>query len=293
MKNLNCFIASAFGHNDIDKIYDKVIKVTLKEFKIKASRVDKINHNDKIDSKIIQLINDCDFGIADLTNARPSVYYEAGLLEGQNKKVIYICRKDHFSSHKDDLFGNKKVHFDLITKNIISWSEPNKSFQNQLRARISLIAKPLIIKLNKSNEESESQRNFESVSVNERLKLVNETLNKFVEKKGYKPFYDRYNKIFFEKNGTILKVETYHSILKNDLTFSAYRDPIIHFPHKLRIKVLCSLNSMPKKRIQSFLKIYHPVADNIFKHEGVRLIFLDSITSIYKLERMLGNLKLD
>jgi hypothetical protein len=48
MRNLTCFIASAFGYTDVDSIFDKTIKVLLKELKIKPLRVDRINNNDPL-----------------------------------------------------------------------------------------------------------------------------------------------------------------------------------------------------------------------------------------------------
>src|SRR5689334_9846443 len=103
MRNITCFIASAFGYNDVDLIFDKTIKIVLQELSIKPLRVDRINHNDRIDSKIIELINECDFGIVDLTYARPSAYFEAGFIEGLGKKVIYMTRKDHFKQKETDI----------------------------------------------------------------------------------------------------------------------------------------------------------------------------------------------
>jgi hypothetical protein len=48
MRNLTCFIDSAFGYTDVDSIFDKTIKVLLKELKIKPLRVDRINNNDPL-----------------------------------------------------------------------------------------------------------------------------------------------------------------------------------------------------------------------------------------------------
>jgi len=93
---LKCFIASPLSHKDVDIIYDKAIRPILKELKIQPIRIDKIEHNDDIDDKIFQLLDKADFCVADLTYARPSVYYEAGYAFASGKPVIYIARKDHF-----------------------------------------------------------------------------------------------------------------------------------------------------------------------------------------------------
>ena len=78
LRQLRCFVASAFGKSDVDRVFSKLVKPTLKKMRVVVSRVDRINHNDDIDDKILELLNKADFCIADLTYARPSVYYEAG-----------------------------------------------------------------------------------------------------------------------------------------------------------------------------------------------------------------------
>ena len=74
---LRCFVAMAFGHKDTDAIF-KILRKTLGPLGINTQRVDRIEHNDNIDTKIISEIEAADLVIADLTYARPSVYFEAG-----------------------------------------------------------------------------------------------------------------------------------------------------------------------------------------------------------------------
>lgn len=293
MNNLKCFIASAFDHKDIDKIYDSIVKPTLKQLNIRPLRVDRINHNEKIDSKIIQLINESDFGIVDLTNARPSVYYEAGLLEGQNKKVIYICRNDHFKPDANDIHGILRVHFDLSTKNIIPWADYNSSFKKKLQLRINLVTKPLILELKKSNEEAISKTQFESLSINERIQLVHNRISKFAISKKFKPtFVKNYHYNLFAKKKSILKIEVQNSILKNDITFLAYRDKVNFLDFKSKNLIICSLSSFPRKRILHFLRLYHPISENSYRYENTTLILLESISSMYKLELLLKKINL-
>src|SRR5512144_3286136 len=123
---MKCFIASAFGHDDIDAIYDHCIVPTLRKLSVAPLRVDRVKHNEDIDNKIFELLDSADFVIADLTYARPSVYYEAGYAAGKSKPVVYIAKHDHFKARGDDLYGNFRVHFDLQMKNIISWTVPER-----------------------------------------------------------------------------------------------------------------------------------------------------------------------
>ena len=74
---LRCFVAMAFDHKATDAIF-KILRKTLGPVGINAQRVDRIEHNDNIDTKIISEIEAARMVIADLTYARPSVYFEAG-----------------------------------------------------------------------------------------------------------------------------------------------------------------------------------------------------------------------
>ena len=169
---MKCFVASALGYEDVDEIYDNSILPILKELKIKPQRVDRVIHNEDIDDKIFQLIDSSDFLIADLTYARPSVYYEAGYAFGSGKPVIYITRRDHFHAKEDDLLGNLRVHFDLQMKNIIPWSKPSISFNTRLRKRINHIIKPVLRKQQISKEKTEKEKEFNALSFNSQLSAL-------------------------------------------------------------------------------------------------------------------------
>ena len=67
----------AFDRPDTDALF-AVMKRALKPLGIVPRRVDRIEHNDNIDQKIISELTEAALVIADLTYARPSVYFEAG-----------------------------------------------------------------------------------------------------------------------------------------------------------------------------------------------------------------------
>ena len=101
---LSCFVAMAFGHKDTDGLFDRVLAPSLRSLNVKAIRVDRVEHNDDIDDRIIQSLEEADFVVADLTYARPSVYFEAGYAQ-RVIPVVYTVRKDHFDSKGNDPFG--------------------------------------------------------------------------------------------------------------------------------------------------------------------------------------------
>jgi nucleoside 2-deoxyribosyltransferase len=154
---MKCFVASAFGREDVDSIYDNCIFPTLKRLSIAPFRVDRVEHNDDIDDKIMQLLDGADLAIADLTYARPSVYFEAGYFSGKGKPIVYIARTDHFRAKDNDPEGLLRVHFDLQMKNIIPWSRANDAFSKRLEKRIRLILKPLIMQ-KKIDDKFKSER---------------------------------------------------------------------------------------------------------------------------------------
>jgi len=141
---LKCFIASAFGREDVDSIYDKVVQPVLTLMNMKPLRVDRVEHNDDVDKKIIELINASDLALVDLTYARPSAYFEAGYAAGLGKPVIYMVRGDHFRARDSDPEGLLRVHFDLQVKNIIDWTSPNLDVAKRLEQRLRLVTAPLL-----------------------------------------------------------------------------------------------------------------------------------------------------
>jgi hypothetical protein len=55
-RKLRCFVASALGYDDLDRVYTKLIKPTLEPLHVAVSRVDRVDHNDDID-KIMELLD--------------------------------------------------------------------------------------------------------------------------------------------------------------------------------------------------------------------------------------------
>jgi nucleoside 2-deoxyribosyltransferase len=172
MRQLRCFIASAFDKKDVDIIFTKVVQPVLRQRNITPIRVDRVEHNDDIDDKILELIDDCDFCIADLTYARPSVYYEAGRVHGMGKPVIFLTRLDHFNPKKNDLFGNFRIHFDLQMKNIIKWTEPTATLEERLGSRVNIVVKPLLKSLCENEKQKQAQAFFSMLPQKEKLLTI-------------------------------------------------------------------------------------------------------------------------
>ena len=104
----DCFVAMWFD-DSMEEIYHCGIYKPLKELGYNPIRVDKVEHNDRIDSKIFDLIRRSRFVVADFSGHRTGVYYESGFASGLGLPVIHTCRKDDF----------EKRHFDVHTINTI------------------------------------------------------------------------------------------------------------------------------------------------------------------------------
>lgn len=184
-KRLRCFVAMAIGTADTDALCDSIESV-LKPMGIDAVRVDRIIHNDDVDDRIFAEIKAADFVIADLTYARPSVYFEAGYAE-RAIPVIYTVRKDHFTPKPDDTAGNLRVHFDLQMRNIIAWqSDKHKAFLAQLVARVRKIISPLVLKKQEDEALKLAVLQFDGLSIRDKQAQLVALAERFFHNLGYK-----------------------------------------------------------------------------------------------------------
>ncbi len=118
------FIAMSF-HPSHDATYEKCIAPAIEEAGYRPLRVDKVEHVNRIDDQIIADIRRSRFMVADLTDQRQGVYFEAGMMIGLGRTVIWMVRNDELS----------KVHFDNRQYNFIVYEDFEEARQ-RLRLRI-------------------------------------------------------------------------------------------------------------------------------------------------------------
>lgn len=122
------FVAMWFAQ-EMTSAYDNAIAPAVEEMGYVPVRIDKSEHNNKIDDEIIMEIRRAKFVIAEFScgsdGARGGVYYEAGFAAGLAKPVIYVVREA-------DL---ERVHFDTRQFNHVVWKD-EADLRQRLRNRI-------------------------------------------------------------------------------------------------------------------------------------------------------------
>lgn len=111
------FVASAFGRSDTDELFETVLEPTCAQVGLQAVRVDLSEPESTITEAILRGVQTAECVIADLTYARPSVYFEAGFGAGLGVPLLLTCREDHQRGAAD----SERVHFDLEQYKISFW----------------------------------------------------------------------------------------------------------------------------------------------------------------------------
>lgn len=187
-KKIRCFVALALGHKDVDAIYDNHIfpVLTSKKLGIEPFRIDKKEHNDDLNVTIAKEIEKADIAIADLTYARPSVYWEAGFAQ-RSIPVIYTVRTDHLKEEQSD--ESLRVHFDLKMKNIIDWKSPSDpNFSKRLDARLKYLLNPIKQMRAQDEKQEEDRKKFSSLSVSDRCVKIQSHFSSIFENANYQTF---------------------------------------------------------------------------------------------------------
>ena len=86
-------------------------------------RVDLSEPEQTITELMMKAITEAAAVLADLTHARPSVYFEVGYAHGLGVPLVLTCRQDHERGDRDDA----RVHFDLEQYKISYWSRTSKN----------------------------------------------------------------------------------------------------------------------------------------------------------------------
>lgn len=129
VRSQQAFVAMWFDELTV-AAYEEGLAPAIREAGYEPLRIDRKEHNNKIDDEIIAAIRRSRFVVADFTEgekgARGGVYYEAGYAHGLGIPVIFTCQRDVI----------EKVHLDTRQYNHIDWKDP-QDLQKRLVQRIS------------------------------------------------------------------------------------------------------------------------------------------------------------
>lgn len=111
IKNKKVFIAMSF--DPLMKPVRDVIQEVVRGFKLDPILIDEKEHNNQIVPEMIMEIEQSVVLIADLTQHKQGVYYEAGYAHAKGKEVIFSCRDSEYENR----------HFDISHINTIKWED--------------------------------------------------------------------------------------------------------------------------------------------------------------------------
>ena len=120
-----CFVAMSFDPSLNEAFEHGMVPAIQQECGFRVVRIDRVEHNDDINDRILAGIRSAQFLVADFTMQRPGVYFEAGFAAGLGRTVIWCCRTDDFDN----------LHFDTRQRSHIRWTTP-EDLRQQLTARI-------------------------------------------------------------------------------------------------------------------------------------------------------------
>lgn len=121
------FVAMSFS-DELKPAWKNGINSALVKAHFRPYRVDAEPHIDRIDTKIITEIKNSRFLVADVTQQRPGVYFEAGYALGLGIPVFWCVRSDDLEN----------VHFDTRQYNHIVW-ENEQHLADQLYLYVSAV----------------------------------------------------------------------------------------------------------------------------------------------------------
>ena len=118
-KRNQIFVAMMFS-DETNDVYQNCYKKVIQSLNYACMRIDEKDFTGSIISEITSEISDSVAIIADLTENRGGVYYEAGVARGLQLcnhpiKLLLTC--------KQDFFNKEKVHFDVSGDNILLYND--------------------------------------------------------------------------------------------------------------------------------------------------------------------------
>jgi nucleoside 2-deoxyribosyltransferase len=126
------FVAMSFAH-ERREIFDKAIAPAIEDTGYQPIRIDDVEHVGLIDDRIVAEVRRSRLVVADFTDQRPNVYFEAGFALGLNTPVFWTCHEIPEDAPKE-----AQLHFDTSHFNFIMWSDLDE-LKVRLQRRIEAV----------------------------------------------------------------------------------------------------------------------------------------------------------
>lgn len=128
----DAFVAMSFDDGLIN-VFEEIIRPGVEDAGYRPVRIDRTEHVNRIDDEIIALIRKSKFIVADFTQHKCGVYFEAGFALGLGIPVIWMCREVDLN----------KSHFDTRQYNAIVWKDEEfEDARRRLAIRIEAVVGP-------------------------------------------------------------------------------------------------------------------------------------------------------
>ena len=119
--------------DQVKPVWTNGIEKAIRDAGYDPKRIDTHEHNNRIDDEILAMIRRSKFIVADFTEQRGGVYFEAGFALGLGLEVIWTCREDQL----------KAIHFDNRQYSFVTWDPANlpdfkRRLQNRIEATIGI-----------------------------------------------------------------------------------------------------------------------------------------------------------
>jgi hypothetical protein len=122
----NVFVIMSYSDSAQLKDLYKAVQRVCKEYAYVARRVDESNLFKRIVPEISRQLRNCAFVIAEISEAKPNVYYELGVADGLGKAIIVVARK------------GTELPFDVKDIPVIFW-DAISDFEEELKTRVANI----------------------------------------------------------------------------------------------------------------------------------------------------------
>ncbi|HEV7514290.1 MAG TPA: hypothetical protein VGO27_21520 [Candidatus Acidoferrum sp.] len=122
------FVAMSFDPK-YSKLFEFGLRPGIQRAGYNPIRIDRVEHNNRIDDEIVATIRQCKFLVADFSVNRGGIYFEAGFAVGLGRPVIWTVQREELDN----------VHFDTRQYNFVRWTNEGlpefaKALQNRIEA---------------------------------------------------------------------------------------------------------------------------------------------------------------